>query len=123
MGRNRNGLRCSQAGENTHSGRVDRVLPAIARQFQSSAQHRVFSDRTAKNGSGKILKRVLRDAAWARQERAVALTPYIQTSTPERLADEPRLDLRYSEKVILILCGHARPRIGTASSAALGARR
>ena len=25
-----------------------------------------------KSGSGKILKRVLRDAAWARQERAVA---------------------------------------------------
>ncbi len=32
-----------------------------------------FSDtELPKSGSGKILKRVLRDAAWARQERAVA---------------------------------------------------
>jgi len=41
--------------------------------FQSSAQHRVFSEtELPKSGSGKILKRLLRDAAWARQERAVA---------------------------------------------------
>src|SRR5438477_10122179 len=41
------GCRCSQAGENTHCGRVDRVLPTIARQFQSSTQHRVFRNRAA----------------------------------------------------------------------------
>ena len=39
--------RCPQAGENTHCGRVDRVLPTIPRQFQSSAQHRVFRNRAA----------------------------------------------------------------------------
>ena len=33
-----------------------------------------FSDtELPKSGSGKMLKRVLRDAAWARKERAVAL--------------------------------------------------
>src|SRR4029450_5535421 len=42
MGRNRKGCRCSQAGENTHCGRVDRVLPTIPCQFQSSAEHRVL---------------------------------------------------------------------------------
>ena len=45
VGRNRKGCRCSQAGENTHCGRVDRVLPTIARQFQSSAQHPIFRHR------------------------------------------------------------------------------
>jgi len=45
VGRNRKGLRCSQAGENTQCGRVDRVLPTIARQFQSSAQHPILRHR------------------------------------------------------------------------------
>ena len=39
--------RCSQAGENTHRGRANRVLPTIARQFQSSAQHRVLRNRAS----------------------------------------------------------------------------
>src|SRR5437867_4718799 len=48
MGRNRKGCRCSQAGENTHCRRVDRVLPTIPRQLQDSTPRRVFRYRATK---------------------------------------------------------------------------
>lgn len=43
----------------------------LARSIESS------QTELAKSGSGKILKRLLPDAAWARQERAVAWPSYI----------------------------------------------
>jgi acyl-CoA synthetase (AMP-forming)/AMP-acid ligase II len=50
----------------------DRVLPAFSRHLQGSAPHRVSETELPKGGSGKILKRVLRERFWVQQERAVS---------------------------------------------------
>jgi len=50
-------------------------LASYFRRFLASYKipttHRVFRYRTTESGSGKILKRILRERFWAHEERAV----------------------------------------------------
>ena len=64
-------------GEVLERKSFDGLLPAysIAR-FQAHAELRSWTPRLPKSGSGKILKRILRDRYRARQERAVNWSPF-----------------------------------------------
>src|SRR6266436_1209804 len=84
MGRNRKGCRCSQAGENTHCGRANRVLPTIARQFQSSAQHRVLGDRATEERLRQNTEAAFAGCRLGAPRTGRRLTLIYIMSTPER---------------------------------------
>jgi long-chain acyl-CoA synthetase len=72
MGRNRKGLRCSQAGETLTTDELIAYCQRSLANFKVPRSIEFSQTELPKGGSGNILKRLLRDAAWARQERAVA---------------------------------------------------
>ena len=72
VGRTGDGLRCAEAWSGSHSEEL------VAHCRQSLAAYKIprraeFLDtELPKNGSGKILKRVLRDRFWVHQTRSVS---------------------------------------------------